>query len=306
MVFYFYGENSFAIKQRVDAIKQQYIAKTGGDADMQTLDMAEHTLSDLLNSLGVLPMFVTSRLIIVKDLMVLKLSKEQVEQVISATADSTTLIITDSTVDKRSAYFKAISAIQNAKHFTIPSSAQLVTWVKTTVEKLGGSIDNTAIAYLLDRVGPDQWQLSQELQKLCNYQPAITKEAIDELVVPNLHQTSFMMVDAIVNKNAALAHELYGRLKLAGEPDQMILGALVYQYRVLVLAKDNEGKSGTWAKELGISPYAVTKAQNIARKLDIQTLQDAYQAIVHADMVIKTGESDPTGAMQQLIIDLAV
>lgn len=304
MVFYFYGENSFAIKERIDAIKQQYIKKTGGDADMQTLDMSEHTLSDLLNSLGVLPMFVSSRLIIVKELSNLKLSKDQVNKLIDAVADSTTLIIVDTVIDKRSAYFKTLSTIKNAKHFHLLTPPQIVAWVKSIVNKLGSEIDNTATAYLIEKVGVDQWQLIQELKKLSNYQEVITKETIDELVVPNLHQTAFMMIDAILQGNAILANELYERLKIAGEPDQMILGAIVYQYRLLVLCKDNEGKNNAWTKEFGLSPYAVSKAQNIVRKLDMKDLKRAYQAIVETDMSIKTGQSDPTGAMQQLIINL--
>ena len=56
MLIYLYGENNFAIKQKIDDIKAQYINKTGGDADMQTFDMSEHSLSDLLNAFSVVPL----------------------------------------------------------------------------------------------------------------------------------------------------------------------------------------------------------------------------------------------------------
>jgi len=304
MIFYFYGENSYAIKQRIDAIKAQYVSKMGGDGDMQSLDMTERPLSDLLNALGVMPMFVSSRLLIVRGLNSHKLQKDQVEKLLKSVSDSTTVIIVDDHPDKRSVYFKSLSKIKNAKSFMSLAPHLLVAWVKDRVEQLEGSIDNPTITLLIERVGADQWQLSQELQKLCAYDSTITKESIDELVVPNLQQTAFMMIDAIMQKNAKKAAELYDRLHTAGEADQMILGAIVYQYRVLVLAKDNEGKGSSWQKELGISPYAATKAQNLVRNSTMPQLKNAYQRIVNTDMSIKTGMQTSTDAMQQLIIDL--
>ena len=78
MIFYFYGDNSYAKAQQITKIKSTYISKTGGSADMEVFDMSERTMSDLLNSLAVVPMFVSSRLIVVKNLSTLKLEKEKI------------------------------------------------------------------------------------------------------------------------------------------------------------------------------------------------------------------------------------
>jgi DNA polymerase III delta subunit len=74
---------------------------------------------------------------------------------------------------------------------------------------------------------------------------------------------------------------------------------------MLVLAKDNLGKSSDWQKELGVSPYAATKAQNLIKNIEMDQLKKAYQYIVEADMAIKTGQLDSHDALRQLILQLA-
>ena len=305
MIFYFYGDNSYAIKQRIDAIKAQYIAKTGGELDLETFDMSERPLSDLLNSLAVVPMFVSSRLLVVRELSSHKLAKDKIEALLAAVPNSTNVIIVDNSVDKRSVYFKTLSKIKNAKHFAPLAGQQLVNWVKSMAEQYGATIDNSAINVLVSRVGVDQWQLASEIQKLSAYNANITPESIDELVVPNLQQTAFMMTDAIMQGDAKRATKLYNNLARSGEADQKILGAIVYQYRVLVLAKDNEGKGSGWQKELEVSPYASAKAQNLVRNIDMSKLITAYQLIVDSDYSVKSGAVSSKDAMETLIIKLA-
>jgi DNA polymerase-3 subunit delta len=305
MLIYLYGENQYAIKQKIDGIKRQYIDKTGGDADMQTFDMSEHSLSDLLNAFSVMPMFVSSRLFVLRNLDILKLSKDKLDKLISSISDSTNVVVVDTKPDKRSVYFKTITKLKNAKYFGQLTPQQLVNWIRERAKELGGDIDNTAVSLLIDRVGNDQWQLDQELQKLTNNNSHISKESIEQLVVPNLSNSAFMMIDAIIRKDTKKAASIYESLIVQGEADQMILGAITYQYRILVLAKDNAGKSSDWQNELGISPYAATKAQNLIKNIEMGQLRSAYQSIIDTDMVIKTGALNSNDALRDLILKLS-
>ncbi|MBA3678887.1 DNA polymerase III subunit delta [Candidatus Saccharibacteria bacterium] len=309
MIFYFYGENSYAISKQVAVIKNSYIKKTGGDADMEVFEMNERSLSDLLNALAVMPMFVSSRLLIVRELGTHKLQKDKLEALLASVSESTNVVFIDTNVDKRSVYYKMLSKLKNAKEFRLLSPHELLVWVKKLVDKTTnstGSIDNRTINVLIQRVGNDEWQLEQEIIKLCNYSPEITIASIDELVVPNLQQTAFMMTDAITRKDTKTALELYARLAIDGVADQMILGAIVYQYRVMVLAKDNEGQgTAAWQKELSISPYAASKAQNLVRNTDTSELKRVYQLIIESDYAVKSGQKVSSDAMQELIFVLA-
>lgn len=305
MIFYFYGDNNYEIAEAIKQIKTQYIKKTGSNADMEIFDMTERTIGDLLNSLSVVPMFVTSRLIVVKELSSQKPSKEKCEQILESAADTTNIVIVDTNVDRRSVYFKTMSAIKNAKEFRKRTPAQLLTWLKKQVEQQEATADNRTLSLLIDRVGTDQWKLSSEVSKLANYNKNITVDSIDKLVVANLSYNAFAMVDNIVNKNAKKALEIYASLKLSAEADQKILGAIIYQYRILVLAKDNQNKTNSWVKQTKTSPYAATKAQRIVSNLDMQQLKKAYQLIVEADFKTKKGIVSSQDGLEQLILDLS-
>ncbi len=113
------------------------------------------------------------------------------------------------------------------------------------------------------------------------------------------------MIDAIIRKDTKKAASIYESLIVQGEADQMILGAITYQYRILVLAKDNAGKSSDWQNELGISPYAATKAQNLIKNIEMGQLRSAYQSIIDTDMVIKTGALNSNDALRDLILKLS-
>lgn len=304
MIFYFYGDNSYAKAQQITKIKSTYISKTGGSADMEVFDMSERTMSDLLNSLAVVPMFVSSRLIVVKNLSTLKLEKEKIEKFIASVPDSTNIIIDDRSVDKRSVYFKTLSKLSGAKEFSPLSPHQLVAWIKKIATDSAAQIENNVINVLIDRVGSDQWQLEQEILKLSSYSKTITISSIDEMVVPRLSQTAFMMIDCIGRGDPRRATELYNNLSLAGEADQKILGAIIYQYRVMALVKQG-GDVSDWQKELSISPYAITKSRNLVRNMDLAKIKKAYGLILSSDLSVKTGIQDSNSAMLDLIYNLS-
>ena len=304
MIFYFYGENSFAIQQQLNALSEQYQKKAGGSLEIERFDMSSDPLSKLLNSLGVIPMFASSRLLIVRDFGLLKLEKAKLEQMLGMVSESTILVLIDSNPDKRSAVYKVLSSLKNAKKFDNLSQPQLVGWIQKLVANEGATIDNRTISVLIEKVGFDQWQLQNEIQKLVNYNQTITVDSIDKLVVPNVEYSVFVMTDALAKQQVGRAVDTYRSLVAQNEPDQKILGAIMYQYRVLALCKIHEGDTSGWAKQFGLAPYAVSKSQSIARTLTLDKIKAAYKAIIYADMTIKTGQSSSNAALEELLITL--
>ena len=157
MIFYFYGDNSYAIAKEVEHIKQGYVKKTGADSDMEVFEMSVRPLSDLLNSLAVVPMFVSSRLLVVHDLSTHKLQKDALQKLLDCVPDSTNVIFVDSQIDKRSIYFKTFSNLEKAKQFVLLQPQQLGAWVSLQAAKHNATIDKRTINVLIERVGNDQW-----------------------------------------------------------------------------------------------------------------------------------------------------
>lgn len=301
MIFYFYGDNSWAINQQLRVLKARYLEKTGQEADLIQFDSSEHRFVDLLNSVAIQPMFATSRLIIVKQVSELKLTPEQAQQLIDLVAESTILVFTNAKPDKRMAYHRTLSKLKGAKEFKKLSMSQMESWVASEAKKIGLEIDKKTIAYLVDRVGINQWALYNEIQKLSAYALPINQEVIDRLVVPSLESSAFDLAEALVTKNLKKVLELYDRLKLQGQVDQMIFGAIVYQYRILLLSKLN---SSDLSRAYKVSPYSLQKAHRVGRDLDINQIKRAYLQLRDCDIKIKSGELGSAEAMKGLFATL--
>jgi DNA polymerase III delta subunit len=278
MILYLHGENSFAISQQVRAITKKYTESTGSDGDMQNIDVHENGIQSLLSSLPIMPMFVTSRLIIASNLAKAKPTAEQIDEIINNTAESTNLIITDPNPDKRTSMYKKLSKLKGAKEFKNLVGSELTKWVSSEAKNSQAEISPTD-----------------------SYNKKITKTTIDELAVPSLENNTFVLTEALASKDLARVLNLYKEIKLQGHADQLILGAITYQYRTILLVLLNNSELNRAYK---MSPYALGKARSVAKNYTLEDIKKAYQIISEADINTKTGELSSGEAMNRLFYRL--
>lgn len=301
MIFYFYGDNEYSIHKQVESIKNKYLAKTGQDADYIQIDSTEQDFNFILNSVAAQPMFVTSRLVIVQNITNSKFTTEQIEELMARVSESTVLVLTDNKPDKRTSIFKRLTKLSSAKDFHKLPRPKLEQWVLTEAKKYGLKIDQQSISYLIDRVGENQWQLQNDIQKLSAWEGEISRKLIDSLTTPSLEHSSFDLAEALVVKDYKRALKLYDELTFQGQADQMIFGAIVFQYRMLMLAKINNSDLN---KAYKASPYALQKARQAAGRVELEDIKKSYLLLRSTDMAIKSGELSSTEAIKSLLIQL--
>jgi len=301
MIIYLYGDNSFGISRQARLVKQKYLDSTGPEGDLESIDVAEKGINNLLGGLSVMPMFVSSRLIMASNLSKAKPTSEQIDEIISSTAESTNLVIIDPKPDKRTVMYKKLSKLKGAKEFKNLMSGELISWIISEAKRRGAEITTADAKYLADKVGEDQWTLNNEIDKLSNYNHKITKATIDELAVPSLENNTFVLTEALANKDLSRVLKLYKDIKLQGHADQLILGAITFQYRTIMLAllKDSELN-----RAYKMSPYSLSKSQSLASKYDLDDIKKAYKIIADSDMATKSGELSSAEAMNRLFYRL--
>lgn len=301
MILYLYGENSYSISKQTSLIVKKYQDSTGAEGDLQRIDVLEQGIPSLLASLAVMPMFVSSRLIIASNLSKAKPTPEQIDVIIDSTANSTNLVILDPNPDKRTTIYKKLSKIKGAKEFKHLRGSELSRWVIAEAKRADASISLTDASYLIDIVGEDQWTLFNEIQKLASFNSKISKHTIDELAVPSLENNTFVLTEALANKDLVRVLKLYKDIKLQGHADQLILGAITFQYRTILLAllKDNELN-----RAYKMSPYSLSKAQALAGRYSLEDIKKAYKIIADTDMATKTGDLSSSEAMNSLFYRL--
>ena len=301
MIIYLYGDNSFGISRQARLLKQKYLDSTGPEGDLESIDVAEKGINTLLGGLSVMPMFVSSRLILASNLAKAKPTSEQIDEIISNTAESTNLVIIDPKPDKRTVMYKKLAKLKGAKEFKNLMGGELIRWVTSEAKRRGAEITTADAKYLADKVGEDQWTLNNEIDKLSNYNHKITKATIDELAVPSLENNTFVLTEALANKDLSRVLKLYKDIKLQGHADQLILGAITYQYRTIMLALLGDSELNRAYK---MSPYSLSKSQSLASKYDLDDIKKAYKIIADSDMATKSGELSSAEAMNRLFYRL--
>lgn len=314
MIFLFYGPNSFAARSKMREMTKRFKNKTGGDLGLEKIDASESTANPkelngkIISAITSAPMLSASRLVIIEDILSNKPVAEEVLQALDRVPKETVAVFYERKVDERSKLFKELKQRSRAHKFTeLPTSA-LIKWLCEHAQSCGGELDLPTARYLLERVGPDQWRLSNEVTKLVAYSPNITQKNIDALTEPVFEQTAFSLVDVLGRGDAKAALTIYNRLRSAKTEPVLIIGAVAWQMRNLLIAKAAELEQKSIQAVLAdfkLSPYAYKKAQGLAKTLSLEQIKTMHALIVEADYQLKSANIDKDSLMESLLLAIS-
>ena len=178
-----------------------------------------------------------------------------------------------------------------------PRFGALVRWVRDELEREDVAFERDVPDLLADLFGEDLPAIASEIRKLAVLGETLGSERVREIVNRPAARDAFDAIEAIARGDAATALQVLGSLEAQGEPPPRILGALAWQFQLVARCVGvREGRARTDASEiqrvLRVSPYVAKKALGIAANLDEATLGEALDAVVEADVAMKTGKDD--------------
>jgi len=199
-----------------------------------------------------------------------------------------------------------------SKEFKEFSPLELSNWILKEVQTEKMEIENLALNNLIAHpLSSNLWSLYNELQKICAYVQAnqgtkITSKDVSLFLTDAPDDNTFHFIDALVSKNSKQAIKLLHDQWDSGAAEPQVFGALVWQFKTLLLVKDYQNlnpavSSEMAAKNLGLSPYVVKKAFGALRNFPFEALKKIYGELLEIDKKVKTGEGD-----YQLLLDLLV
>ena len=187
--------------------------------------------------------------------------------------------------------------------------SDLVRWVQERVAQRGGVIEGPAASRLAALVGPDLWLLNSEIQKLVVYADGrpIQMSMVDDMAVAAVTPTIFMLVDAIVERNAQLARrrldDMYHKGLIAG----IVFTMVARQLRLIAQIHEARGRRGLQdpSGELaGLPPFSLQRATRQAQRLSEADTRRALQCVVDADRAVKSGVFSERMALEMLVTDI--
>jgi DNA polymerase III subunit delta len=304
MIITLSGNNFYLIKRRLDELVGEFV-KQHGELALEKIDAEEAEPAAILEAVQSLPFLTNRKMVVVRNLSANKAAAEQIEQIISSAGDGTDVIFYEPSPDKRTAVYKVLKSQTELEEYTELDVHGLAKWAVDEAQKLDGKLSQADANYLVERVGTNQELLANELNKLLTYEPNITQQNIDELVIKNPQSKVFDLLDAVFSGQKKRALELYDEQRAQKVEPQAIIAMMAWQLDLIALAMYGKGKDANQiAKDAGVSPYPVMKAQRLAAKLDEPKLKQMVQQALTIDELGKTTPLDLDEALKTYIVTL--
>lgn len=329
MLYLLYGPDEYSIQQTIADLK----AKMGDPAmaalNTTVLDGRHTSVAEIITVCDALPFLAKRRLVVVEGLLA-QLSRSrrqatgdreagsdanaQLREYLERVPETTLLVLVEEDVDGRSAIVKLARQLQAqnrafVREFKALDKTDLVRWVQQRVRSGSGRIEARAATLLAELVGNDLRLLSQEIDKLLAYVSetrAITVTDVEVLCSYAPEANIFHLVDALGRRDRRTALRLLHRLLDEGQAALYLLVMITRQFRILLSIKDLQQRGtrpNAIQSQLKLHPYVVDKGRAQARNFSVTQLERIYQRLVEIDVASKTGQMDPTLALDLFVVE---
>jgi DNA polymerase III delta subunit len=299
MIKWLIGENTFAIREAVQALERAF----SGQAER--IDATELNLADIPNIFMGASLFADKRLIIVSDLSKNTVLFEKISDWLPRLSDTIHLVCIDAKPDKRTASYKALKAVADVQEFPVWSdrdSDRAAQWVLDQAAQHGIALDTSLARHLVTRVGVDQWQLASALD-IVALLDAITVETINAVIPAHSEERIFQLFEmALEGKRAALVDELR-TLTLQQDPYALfaLLTSQALSLAAVTFADDDDEPSKTF----GIHPFVASKMTRFARRLGKARVAHILDVFAQTDADLKRSKADPWLLIERTLLSIA-
>jgi len=328
MFYLFHGKDDHSQRETLAKL----LAKEG-DADMLSLNTTrlsnKITFAELQSACDAMPFLSRVRIVLVEDLLSTvpdKTFMNQLEAYLPHLPATTRLVFLESQpladthriirlVDKEKVGY--------VKRFDPPEGGALERWIREHVAERGGQITPQAVRLLADNVAGGQGEhdrksapfpvlpiLTNEIEKLVLYkgEGGLIEAADVELLSPYVADVSiFDLVDALGNRQAARAAELFQKKLDEGVDPFLLFAMFVRQFRLLLQTRyllDAGERPPDIAEQLKQKAFVVGKLTQQARNYTLPQLEQIYGRLLEIDVDAKTGKADLLTSLYLLVAGL--
>jgi len=294
------GENTFEIEQAIAKI----IALSNVVAErIDGSELAARSLPDLLTGST---LFSDKRLVIIKNLSENKMIWPDFFKWLPRVSDDIELVLVDTRPDKRTVTYKELKKVATVSEFDVwneRDSGKAEQWVVEEAKKAGISLNKKSVQTLVRRVGPDQWGLFHALEKLALV-GEITDEIIELVIDVSPSENVFNLFDSALHGDRVRVSQMIRTLELTEDPYRLLalLSGQAFQLAALAVSDSSDNV----AKDLAVSPYAISKLSQVAKKLGRSGARKVIQAFAQADDDMKLSRAEPWLLIERALMQLSL
>lgn len=293
MLYLLLGENTYK--------REQELAKIFDGAIPEVVDGEKLELRDLPDLFAGQTLFALERTIVVTDLSANKLVWEQLEAWLDRLDDTTTLVLAETALDKRTRTYKMLQKRAKVilcdfwkQNETYEAKKWLDQEAKRQAITLSGALADEMIRRAMrpnasdGKLIIDQQRLATVLKQLAGM-AEISLQHIDTVMAPDIHENIFMLLTAALDGDASRVRSMTNNLSVE-EDGYKALGLLLSQVVNLALLSTKGARSlDQVASDTGVSVYALRPLEPYARRLSQSDIQAIVSIFATVDTRAKRG-----------------
>lgn len=304
MIYFFYGENDYEIRQQVDLLSAKFLAKYGADA-LTKIECSEIDTQKLVGEIVNINMFAPNRLMVLTGLENNKSAWASVAENLARIPDETSVIISVKSPDKRTKAFKDLQKTAKSQEFKFLKGRELNDWLMQRLNSEKLEFERDAVDELIRITSGDQWRMSTEVAKFAALNKVVTVELIRQFVEPDLENNAFSILELTLNNRREQATIDLKNLRTSEDPNKFF-GLLASQIFALSATIYSQNPSQT-ASELKIHPFQLSKMTDLARRLGDKRQQQRkirriLEILAKTDAKMKLSHPDDSWTLIELAL----
>ena len=311
MLILLYGLDVYRSHLKLNEIIEEHKKTHQSGLNLKYVKLKQKTFQDFKDEIQTVSMFDEKKLIILEEAFANQDFKEnflkQAKNFISS--KDVVLFYEKLKIPENSALLKILKKHGKVQEFELLEGQRLRSWVKKEFENYQTQISPSALEQLINYIGNDLWQFSNEIKKLISFKKkkAIELEDVQLIVKPKIESDIFKTIDAIASKNKKEALVLIHKHLEKGDNPLYLLSMIAFQFRNLLIVKDLLEKGRSYPAILKLTklhPFVVKKTLYQAARFNMAELKKIYQQIFQADLTIKKGKVDPKTALDLFVFSV--
>ena len=210
------GSEVYLRRERVEQIVTATLPDGRSDFNYMRMDARENKLVDILSSWEERGFIGGNRVIHVENIEKLRLKGQEkvaslfLDRVKKGGVPGAVLILEGESVDRRTAFFKKLSAAATSQDFKPLRNYQVPTFISQRLREKGYTITSDAAEFLSDFASSELMSIASELEKLILFigdeTKQITLEHVKGLLMPSRSFSTFDIQDALLERRSDTAH----------------------------------------------------------------------------------------------------
>ena len=308
-LYHFTGEEEFLKREAVEKLIGLLIEPTLKSFNLDFIQARESKAEEIINLCATLPFGSRKRMVVVYDIQKLHPKhKEELSKYLPHIPESSCLILFSNKVDKRLKFYQDIKQTATEIEFSSLKDDEVSDWIGERVEKYRKKMEPKGVALLLEAVGNNLFELSNELEKLAIYvqeQELIDLEDIENVVGYTKTANIFQLNQAIGEKKLNQALKILKDLSLSRGKETSIIFMLGDHFLKLYQIKASAEKNMyNLAHLLRIYYGSVQEYQNQAKNFSLEQLEKGLSLIYQAESDLKSGKMPQKFIVELLIYEL--